>query len=552
MWKSFEIIRPTDWDQSPASTNKRIDKKKENFRLREKKEKAIFKKPKLTKMNFEEGISALRDKLISGTHQCYTKKNKQLLKLENLNTSPIKKLPETLKLKKSASNVRSGKLKKSKLPPPVERRENSLLKIRRYSNLAGGDRVSTPVRKHRGWNLAVQRIEVVQRRNFRCNSKKSANRLGRIIDGKGSSSSRSFRRISVQVSPTFQENMQVKIPHEEYDNKKFEDDMYKISEMIRSNEAEGTSIKYNIRDFLGDELNALDESDGETESSKTQSAALKLKYVNKTENKSQNSKPCTNWGKRNGKKFLNKVEELKQQKVDPSYLKVKKPNEQILVSSIMTGLRRENLKPEKVQKKGKEYTKKLEEKAMKKNVSVPVFLFRRYGLNHPEDKSANAKAKIFKAKERAIKKRDKFYDLCNEDSTKKYNPNKFKVKDMTNYIGNQLFINLKSNHQFKGLKSTLKLNRSKTSRITHTGGHKGWMIGNDTNAISLKIMKSSRKGTSTTRTRTPSKFNRKNSQNAQREPSGRRISSQQSSRIRPVSSINPYTNRRKSSQQPKI
>lgn len=51
-----------------------------------------------------------------------------------------------------------------------------------------------------------------------------------------------------------------------------------------------------------------------------------FQYVGEQKSNVNTPKPLTNWGKRTSDEFLKKVEQLRENKVDPSYLKVTKPN----------------------------------------------------------------------------------------------------------------------------------------------------------------------------------------------------------------------------------
>jgi hypothetical protein len=70
---------------------------------------------------------------------------------------------------------------------------------------------------------------------------------------------------------------------------------------------------------------------------------------------------------------------------------------------------RSTMKPEETLKRETERLLQLEEEAMKKKISVPVMLFRRRGMKHPNDKSD--KKRVQKLKEKMLKKRNHFMTL---------------------------------------------------------------------------------------------------------------------------------------------
>ncbi|CAI2383015.1 unnamed protein product [Moneuplotes crassus] len=523
--KSFELTRPNEWDQ-PIS---KIVKREFNNLKNEKKVKvSLLEKRRLFKMKFEEGHNALRNKLITGCYNYEVFKKKAHLK--RLSSTPS----TSFKLKKINSITKSQKAKKQRANNQEEKQAESFVKLRRYSNIVGGDRVAISIQNMKGWNIQIEREEQVRRHRNKFNSKNTARKSERSAKNNFKNKNR-FRRISIQVSSNFKESFEPKTARNAYGSGKFKQDMNKISEMVMSNYAEGSSPTYGFGGYLGDGLRPLDEYTGETNTSHSSCSSPKLKFLNCGISKAQKKRKSKHLKKKRAH-FSSKVEEMKDSKVKPSYLKVNKPNSHIIVDSIMTGLKRERMKPEEAQKKEQEYAKKLEEKALKKKVSVPVLLFRRFGLAHPDDKSSNVKARIAKIKEKALEKRFQFNTLCNKDSTKTYDPKKYKIKDMASYINNHLFTNLKASSKLKARKTQCLLKKSKTSRITHICNQREFTMANQYNMISVKNNNYSRKGTATTRTRTPSNLNRND---CRKLFSRRKITSQKSSRVRPISSFKP-------------
>ena len=104
-------------------------------------------------------------------------------------------------------------------------------------------------------------------------------------------------------------------------------------------------------------LNKLEESSGETEHTHSEISEFEPKILNQNVPLPKPYQLQTNWGKRNSTDFLNRVKELKENKIDPSFLRVKKPNNNLIIDSIKGGLERDQRKERDIHEREVEYEK---------------------------------------------------------------------------------------------------------------------------------------------------------------------------------------------------
>jgi hypothetical protein len=139
---------------------------------------------------------------------------------------------------------------------------------------------------------------------------------------------------------------------------------------------------------------------------------------------------------------LKRIEELHQKRVNPGYLGVKAPNANVIIDTIREGIQRDGRKRKDAYNRERAHEKCLEKEALKKKMSVPVMLYRKHGIKHPDD-FMDEKEQIEKYKKKMFRKRESFYHLCDRN-TPSYKPSSHpKGISMRDYIGKNLFPKLR-------------------------------------------------------------------------------------------------------------